>query len=193
MLDTPHLAAAVYAKTLTGQEEIRSRALGLSPLVRRTLVLVDGKRTGSELAVFLAGQGDVEQVLTQLLELGCIEALVRRPTAAVAAAPEPEPGNPQPVPVPALGGQGAEGRIPGLPDASTRSAKENDMARHFMINSVNAIIGQHSRISLVHDIFHAVTTEQLRTVYLHWESSMSEHAMGARRLPELREKLFKVL
>jgi hypothetical protein len=193
MLDTHHLAAAVYAKTLTGQEEIRSRALGLSPLVRRTLVLVDGKRTGSELAVFLAGQGDVEQVLTQLLELGCIEALVRRPTAAVAAAPEPEPGNPQPVPVPAPGGQGAEGRIPGLPDASTRSAKENDMARHFMINSVNAIIGQHSRISLVHDIFHAATTEQLRAVYLHWESSMSEHAMGARRLPELREKLFKVL
>jgi len=191
MLDTSHLTAAVYAKTLTGQDEIRNRALGLSPLVRRTLVLVDGKRTGSELAVFLAGQGDIEPVLSQLLELGCIEALVRRPPVAAAAATDSEDhtalGNDDP------SGQPVEARIPGLPDASTRSAKENDMARHFMINSVNAIIGQHSRISLVHDIFHAATTEQLRTVYLHWESSMSEHAMGARRLPELREKLFKVL
>jgi hypothetical protein len=34
--------------------------------------------------------------------------------------------------------------------------------------------------------------EQLREVYLAWESRLSNHSMGARRLPELREKLFKV-
>ncbi|MDO9290627.1 MAG: hypothetical protein Q7U09_03545, partial [Hydrogenophaga sp.] len=68
-----------------------------------------------------------------------------------------------------------------------------EMARNFMINSVNSIIGQNMRVSLVHDIFHAETTEQLRVVYHAWASSMSNHGMGAKRLPELREKLFKVL
>ena len=34
---------------------------------------------------------------------------------------------------------------------------------------------------------------RLRAVYLDWEASMSDHGMGKRRLPELREKLLKVL
>jgi hypothetical protein len=81
----------------------------------------------------------------------------------------------------------------GLPAASTRSLKDNDMARNFMINSINAIIGQNMRISLIHDIFHADSTEKLREVYFAWESSMANTTMGAKRLPELRVKLFKVL
>ena len=67
------------------------------------------------------------------------------------------------------------------------------MARNFMINSINSIIGHNMRVSLIHDIFHAETTEQLRTVFHAWENSMSNTSMGAKRLPELREKLFKVL
>ena len=46
---------------------------------------------------------------------------------------------------------------------------------------------------LVYKIINAETTEQLRVVYHAWASSMSNHGMGAKRLPELREKLFKVL
>jgi len=67
------------------------------------------------------------------------------------------------------------------------------MARNFMINSINSIIGQHMRISLIHNIFHAETTEALRIVRHAWEVSMSDHGMGRKRLPELTEKLFKVL
>ena len=80
-----------------------------------------------------------------------------------------------------------------LPPADSRSAQDNEMARNFMINSINSIIGQNTRLSLVTDIFHAKGTEGLRKVYRAWESSMSDHGMGAKRLPELREKLFKVL
>ena len=67
------------------------------------------------------------------------------------------------------------------------------MARNFMINSINSIIGQQMRISLINDIFHAETTDALRTVYRAWEASMADHGMGKKRLPELKEKLFKVL
>ncbi|MDZ4162544.1 MAG: hypothetical protein U1D28_11780, partial [Burkholderiales bacterium] len=81
----------------------------------------------------------------------------------------------------------------GLPAAEMRTVKENEMARNFMINSINSIIGQQMRVSLIHDIFHAESTEALRTVYHAWAASMADHGTGAKRLPELREKLFKVL
>lgn len=183
--DTPDLTTAIFAKTALGQQEIQTRSLGLSPLVRRTLVLVDGKRTGAELGVFLSGSADIADVLGQLLALGCVEAREPAPrtTARVSAAEPAEGGEPAAV---------ADALV-ALPSADARDAKDNEMARNFMVNSVNAIIGQNTRISLVSDISRAQTTEQLREVYLAWESSMSNHSMGARRLPELREKLFKVL
>lgn len=186
MPEIQELTAAVIAKTEQGQAEIQKRSLGLSPLVRRILVLADGKKTGSELAAFLSGNGDIEDILSQLIAHGCVEAhavKVKAVAAPVAASAAPAPD----------GASTAPGDLQGLPAAASRTAKDNEMARNFMINSVNSIIGQNMRISLVHDIFHAETTEQLRTIYHAWASSMGNHGMGAKRLPELREKLFKVL
>lgn len=192
MPETIDLNATVFAKTAVGQEEIQSRTLGLSLLVRRALVLVDGKRSGAELSVFLVGKGDVESVLAELLDKGCIEAVARvgkaPSTATPAAAPAPANGDTAPVDIADTGPE-----IDGLPPAAGRSAKDNEMARHFMINSVNAIIGQNTRVSLVTSIFEAQGTDGLRKVYRAWEASMAGHGTGARRLPELREKLFKVL
>ncbi|EWS64532.1 MAG: hypothetical protein Q7U09_20805 [Hydrogenophaga sp.] len=191
MPETFDLTTAVYAKTAVGQQEIQTRSLGLSPLVRRILVLVDGKRSGSELAPFLSGNGDIEEILSQLLAQGCVEAQARtKPMASQAAA---APAAAATSTATNEGVESSSSEIPGLPSAGSRSAKDNEMARNFMINSVNSIIGQNTRISLVEDIFHAGTTEQLRVVYHAWASSMSNHGMGAKRLPELREKLFKVL
>lgn len=191
MPETFDLTTAVYAKTAVGQQEIQTRSLGLSPLVRRILVLVDGKRSGSELAPFLSGNGDIEEILGQLLAQGCVEAQARtKPMASQAAA---APAAAATSTATNEGVESSSSEIPGLPSAGSRSAKDNEMARNFMINSVNSIIGQNTRISLVEDIFHAGTTEQLRVVYHAWASSMSNHGMGAKRLPELREKLFKVL
>lgn len=193
MPETFDLTTAVYAKTAVGQQEIQTRSLGLSPLVRRILVLVDGKRSGSELAPFLSGNGDIEEILGQLLTLDCVEAQARTKPMASQAAAAPAPAATATSTATNEGVESSSSEIPGLPSAGSRSAKDNEMARNFMINSVNSIIGQNTRISLVEDIFHAGTTEQLRLVYHAWASSMSNHGMGAKRLPELREKLFKVL
>ncbi len=187
MSETLELSAAVFAKTSVGQQEIPSRSLGLSPLVRRILVLVDGKRRGAELATFLAGVGDIDAVLKELLDRGCIEVVA---TARPAPSKVPEVASGAP---PAAAPPAEADTLAHLPPADTRSAQDNEMARNFMINSVNAIIGQQMRISLIHDIFHAQGTEEVRKVYHAWARSMGDHGAGARRLPELREKLFKVL
>lgn len=188
MNDTIDLNRSVFGKTALGQQEIQSRSLNLSPLVRRVLVLVDGKRSGAELSVFLVGKGEIDVVLAQLLEIGCIELVTSAkpaatPAPASAAAPDAASAGPASVSAP----------LDGLPPAESRSAKDNEMARNFMINSVNGIIGQHTRLSLVESIFHAQGTEGLRSVYPAWVATMRDHAVASRRLPELQEKLFKVL
>ena len=67
MADVPsNLTAAIYAKTAQGQQEIQSRSLGLTPLARRILVLVDGKRSGQDLSTFGPG-GEISAQLTDLL------------------------------------------------------------------------------------------------------------------------------
>ena len=196
MPDPQVLTSAVFAKTPLGQQEIQSRALGLLPLVRRILVLIDGKRSYADLAALVPVGSDVGPMIEMLLDSGCVQVQEHTPSkvvpAPVASLAAPTSGEVAQVAVNAASTSTVRS-IQGLPPATSRTSKENEMARHFMINSVNAIIGQQMRISLIHDIFHSDTTEKLREVYFAWEDSMSNHGMGARRLPELRGKLFKVL
>ena len=85
MPDLPtSLLSRIYAKTAQGQQEIQSRTLGLTPLARRVLVLVDGHRSGKDLAAFVPGN-DIEVHLTELLTRECIAAV------GTAAAPAPAP------------------------------------------------------------------------------------------------------
>lgn len=191
MTETLDLTAAIFSKTPAGQQEIQSRALGLAPLVRRILVLVDGKRSGRDLSAFVSGSDDIEQILGALLSQGCVAAEVPS-KAAVPAAKAAAPAASAASAASETAAPAADALL-GLPAAETRTAKDNDMARNFMINSINSIIGQQMRVSLIHDIFHAGSTEALRTVYHAWAASMAGHGMGSKRLPELREKLFKVL
>lgn len=193
MPETIDLSTSVFAKTAVGQAEIQSRSLNLSPLVRRVLVLVDGKRSGAELSVFLVGKGDIEAVLAQLLDIGCIEVVASSARPARAAAAPAAPAVSEATDVASAGPASVPAPLDGLPPAEARSAKDNEMARNFMINSVNGIIGQHTRLSLVESIFHAQGTEGLRSVYPAWVATMRDHAVASRRLPELKEKLFKVL
>ena len=190
MSDTLDLSSAIFAKTELGQQEIQSRALGLAPLVRRILVLADGKKSGGELAAFLPSADDIQSVLQQLLSQGCLEAQASSKPDSV---PASRSADPSVAATPAEDPTPPAGDIPGLVPAAKRTAKDNEMARNFMINSINAIIGQQMRITLIQNISDAKTTEALRTVYLDWEASMSDHGMGKKRLPELKEKLFKVL
>lgn len=169
------LSAATFAKTAIGQQEIRTRSLGLPPLARRLLVLVDGRRSGKELAAFVPGQ-DVSSLLSQLLAQGCIDAKAAETAEPVAAA-----------------APGSDAALSGLPQAETRSPKEIEMARNFMTNTINAMFGQNMRLTLIESIFACQTADDLRRVYPLWVATMNSSGVGAKRLPELRQKLFQVL
>ena len=181
MADVPsNLTAAIYAKTAQGQQEIPSCSLGLTPLARRILVLVDGKRSGQDLSTFGPG-GEISAQLTELLSRDCIEAVgVAQPAASPAAAPA-KPHAPDEI------------DLSGLPPAESRSAKELDMARNFMTNTVNNIFGHHNRISLLEAIHGCKSSSELRHVYVAWAQALETNATGKKRLPGLREKLFAVL
>ena len=182
MTDQPlDLTTAIFTKTSLGQEEIQNRSLGLSALVRRTLVLVDGKRSGGDLSAFVVGH-DVTAILSELLDKGCIAATaVAAPPPRLAPASAPKALKPE------------NTDVAGLPPVESRSAKELEMARNFMTNSVNNMFGQHTRLTLIEAIFKCTTSAELRAVYPDWVETMSASAIGARRLPELRQKLFSVL
>jgi len=187
MPDMFDLLSAVFAKTEVGQQEIQTRSLSLSPLVRRILVLADGKKSGGELAVFLPNADGIHAVLETLLGLGCLRSEGGGQEVRRAATGTTDKSSA------AVPGTAALANIPGLPPAEKRSVKDNEMARNFMINSTNSIMGQQTRISLIAEITVAKTTEQLRNAYIGWQASMADHVVGKRRLPELTEKLFKVL
>lgn len=183
---TIDLTTAIFAKTSLGQQEIQSRSLGLSVLVRRILVLIDGKRSGSDLSAFVLGH-DVGAIISELLSLGCVDArataaarsIVNVATPAEAASPKVK--------------KMESASVSGLPPADTRSAKDLEMARNFMTNAVNNMFGHHTRITLIEAIFKCGTSAALRGVYPAWVETMSGSTIGTRRLPELRQKLFAVL
>ncbi len=174
----------VFAKTPTGREEIQIRELKLPPLVRRLLVLVHGKRSLQELSGFVPGH-DASAWLHRLSSLGCIEAVASGSGAAMA---EPAPPHRVAAEPPA-----ESPATNGLPPPASRSARETDMARYFMINTINRMLEQNSRLSLVEHIFNSPDAVTLRQHYADWETAIGSSWMGARRLPELRKKLFEEL
>lgn len=56
----------VPIKTTKGLQEVGSRTYGLSPAMRRILIMVNGHATVAELVKKLTGFGDIESILTQL-------------------------------------------------------------------------------------------------------------------------------
>ncbi len=94
------MAATVYRKTEAGRDEVATRRAGLSPQLRRVLIMVNGAEGAAAMAAL--GLPDLAQQLAALAEAGLIEPLPAssrsasaQPAAAVAAAPAP------PVPAPA--------------------------------------------------------------------------------------------
>jgi hypothetical protein len=182
MVDSPDIAAdLIFAKTPLGQAEIQQRTLRLPLLTRRVLLLVDGRRAVSELLT-LAGNAAVAPLLAELEALGCIErsAVAAPPAARAASVDTPAAAN-------------TDDPLAGLPPAQTRTPEQVDMARHFMINTINRLLEQNSRLTLVEKIFNAVDAADLRSNYGAWEEAIGSNWQGKRRLPELRDKLFAVL
>jgi len=64
--------SVIFAKTTRGAAEISGRSSGLSPMARRVLIMIDGRRTEAELEQVVR-DGQLEAVLTTLRTLGMIE------------------------------------------------------------------------------------------------------------------------
>ena len=76
--------SAIFSKTAKGQEEISTRQNRLPSRVRAMLIMVDGKRTGSELLTQSVFGAEAEQYLSVLLDGEFIAALSEKPTVTVA-------------------------------------------------------------------------------------------------------------
>ncbi|GAB4204795.1 MAG: hypothetical protein Fur0019_06000 [Tibeticola sp.] len=176
----------LLSKTPLGVEEMQARKLGLTPLERRVLILIDGKRNFQELAA-MAGNVALPDILANLMEKGCIQATGQAAPPAAAAPPA------QTVASVAGAGAAAAGELSGLPDPEMRSPKEVEMARNFMMNTVNTVFQPNTRLSLLEAIAACKTAEDARRVYPRWAETIASSAIGARRLPEFREKLLQVL
>ena len=179
------LSALTFFKTAAGLSEIQNRSMGFPALIRRVLVLVDGKRSGKELAAFVGGEEKIAEALCQLVAHGCIDAQDSTKTTSIAVAAK-------------LGTVSAPldevaTELSRLPHAALRSAKEVEMGRNFMINTTNTLFGQNQRLSLLKAIMACDNAADLRQVYPAWVSNMAATGSSAKRLPELREKLLRVL
>ncbi len=183
MINLPASFSTVYAKTDVGHHEMKTRALRLKPTSRRLLVLVDGWRSGKELSLLLVGQ-DIEVAMGNLIDQGCIESVATDVTASTSVASSP---------IRAATASGNTPELDVLPAPQLRSPQQADMARHFMINTVNLMYGEHTRLSLIEAISDCDDTEALRAVYPLWLESMIGNRSAVKRLPELRSKLFAVL
>lgn len=189
------LTSSVFAKTDLGREEIQHRSLHLAPMMRRLLLLVDGERNLAQLTPFVAGQ-DVSAMLAELAELGCVQAVAAAQAPAVSAPPNsdlrdrPGAGRSQA----ASTATAAAAVLPTtLPDPGSRTPAQVEMARNFMINTINALLESNSRLTLVKKIFDSTGATALREHYPHWDAAIASSWSGARRLPELRKQLFAVL
>jgi len=165
----------VFAKTANGQDEIASRSGGLSPRVRRVLILVDGRKTVTELRELVAAD-DLTHTLGALEELGLIE--VRKADSAGG-------GDAPALPLPSIT---AFRELP-----ANRQPKELEMARNFMINTLMNFCSLYGPISLMSNINAASSHEELRELYPEWYRLIVDSRSGRRSAEDLRNDLLKVL
>lgn len=166
----------VFAKTRKGQEEIETRAGGLTPRIRRVLIFVDGKRTVDDLRAMVQSD-DLQHTLGMLEEEGYIEVSAVT-TAAGTALP---PADPLP-PVTAF----------------RKLPAENDpialqKARNFMVNTLNAFVGSLGASSLLNRVDQCQDHAGLRALFNEWYHAMVMSREGKREAEALRSKLLEVI
>lgn len=163
----------IFAKTPKGVAEIETRSGGLSPRVRRVLILVDGKRTVDDVRA-LALADDLTHTLGALEEEGYIEVL-------------------KAVGVPA----DASGALPSITAfrelPATVDAESLDKARNFIINTLKTFCGQMTHLAIVEAAFNAESHAELREQFAPWFQAIVASREGRRRAEELREQLLKVI
>ena len=88
----------IYRKSAKGVAEIETRAHRLPPRLRSVLIIIDGKRSASELKGLILAQAD--ETLASLLEQGFIDVVGSAPAAPARASATPTSAS-SPAPTPA--------------------------------------------------------------------------------------------
>ncbi len=158
----------VFAKTPKGQEEIATKSGGLSPRVRRVLIMIDGKRSVDELRSLLQSD-DLQHTLGMLEEDAYI---------VVASSTKNEP-------LPSITAFSA---LPATPDPVRLQ-----QARNFMTNTLNAFVGALGTSALLNRIEAAQSHDALRAQYDEWYHSIVMSREGKREAEALRSKLLAVI
>ena len=70
----------IYRKTAHGLDEMQARKMALKPAVRRTLILVDGRKSIEAMMPLFRDPNDAEEVLVELLQLNLIEQIAEAET-----------------------------------------------------------------------------------------------------------------
>jgi len=166
----------VFAKTRKGQEEMETKAGGLSPRVRRALIFIDGKRTVDDLRAMLQSD-DLQHTLGMLEEEGYIEVAAVVNAAGKAAAPA--------APLPPVT---AFRELPAESDPVSLQK-----ARNFMLNTLNAFVGSLGASSLLERIDQCHDHAGLRALFDDWYHAMVMSREGKREAEALRAKLLEVI
>ena len=166
----------VFAKTQKGQDEIATKAGGLSPRVRRVLIFVDGKRSVDDMRAMLQSD-DLQHTLGMLEEEGYIEV---GGVIDAAARLKPAPGP--------LASITAFTDLPSDPDPLRLQ-----QARNFMTNTLNAFCGALGNSSLLDRIEKASNHADLRAMYDEWYHAIVMSREGKREAEVLRGKLLQII
>jgi len=166
----------VFAKTQKGQEEITTKAGGLTPRQRRVLIFIDGKRSVDDLRGMLQAD-DLQHTLGMLEEDGYIAVSSVVTTQGKVSAPA--------APLPSVTAFGA---LPAEPDPLRQQ-----QARNFMINTLNTFVGSLGASSLLDRIDQAQGHAGLRALYDEWYHAMVMSREGKREAEALRGKLLQVI
>ncbi len=167
--------AVVFSKTGKGQGEIDTRAGGLTPRVRRILIMIDGRRSVDDLRAMLAAD-DLTHTLGMLEEDGYIEMLAVVDSKSGKAAP-------------------AQLSITAFKSLLQQADDPMNLAkaRNFMSNTLNAFVGALGASSLMERIEAAPGHEDLRAVYDEWYHAIVASRDGRREAESLRAKLLAVI
>lgn len=167
----------IFEKTPKGQEEVKSKAHGLSMIERRVLIFIDGKRTLDDLKA-LPRVDDLDGIIDLLQTHDYIAQTEEAPPAPITVHAASEQSDEAPA-------------FRELPE--TFQQDKFDMAKNYMTNTLNHFKGFYGATRLVRDIDECQTHEGLRELYQAWLEGIDGTRAGKKQRDKLRKELLDVL
>jgi len=160
-------AAQVYVKTPKGIEEINTRSHALAQRARQMLIMMDGKRTLSDVEELIP-QEEGEELLASLLAGGFIVPLQTASTSTSSGKPTERFTPPQ--------------------DINERF----EMARNLMRNTINAFLGGMGS-GLINQLDKCTNLDELRFHYKAWQEAIVLTSEGRKQAKDLENRLAALL